>query len=297
MAKDWDKLEASFKKLQPQIKKIDPSRADKLVKAVKAALQTAWDAEEKFREALKAAQKSGIKGKKPKDFAADAEFKTAYGILSKTAGQHGDVVKALQAVSDEAGTLHKTLVRMAGEVKKLITKGNKEQARFQTLVSEAEAKVKPVANAMGKLTAPEMFYGAQFDRVVDGIINKSKKSGASGPAGDAAKLIEQKERDKNLKAAVKMSQQVAQLCEGALKKADSDPGAAAPYLKKAAELIEKLKAFDAAYQKVKKKNTDLIKASKDKAKIVKAIATMAKAHAIAARKYSDALNQVKQKAA
>ena len=297
MAGEWDKIQASYKKLQPQIKKYDQKQTEKLIKAIKDALEGAWDAEDAFKKAVKAARAGGIKGKKPEDFAADKGFKAAMATLEKEGKQHLSQVKVLKAFSVAAEPSHKELTKLLGEVKKHINKRDKAQIKFQSTLKEEHAQVKFAAQAMGKLTPAEMFYGARLDRVVDNVINKAKKSGASGPAGDAAKLIEQKERDKNLKASVKLAQQVAKLCDGALKKANTDPKAAAPYLKKAAELIKGLKAQNTAYQTVKKKNADLIKASKDKAKIVKVIATIAKAHDISASKYADALGKIRNLAA
>lgn len=291
MASEWDKIQATFKKRQALIKKVEKLPVDKLVKQVKAALEAAWKAEKKFIKALEAAQESGLKGKKPKAFMGHKEFKDSYAVLSRAAAQNLSAVKVLKANCAEASTLHKELFKLLADIKKHITRGDREQAKFQALVTDAHDTAKAVANATGKLTAPELFYGAQFDRVVDGIINKSK---AAGPAGDAAKLIEQKERDKNVKSADKLAQQVAKLCEAAMNKAETDPKAAVPNLKKAAKLIKTIKSYDTAYQNLQKKNAALINKSKDKAKIIKAISSISLSHKVSANRYSDVVNEIRE---
>ncbi len=129
------------------------------------------------------------------------------------------------------------------------------------------------------------------DKAVMAALKVLRKAGSVHEA-----LVEQKERDKNAKQAVKLAKTVAKLCDGAVKKADPDPKAAAPYLKKAAELIKELKDLNTAYQTLKKKNAKLIKASKDKSKIVRVIAAIAKAHDLSASRYSETLAKVKEHA-
>jgi hypothetical protein len=294
MAADWGKIESDFKKLQPKIKKIDPKPVEKLIKQIKAALETAWDAEDAFAKAIKTAREGGVKGKKLGDFADDKGAMAAFMVLRKAGEKHEDHVDDLRKLSTAATAPKKVFVKLLTEAKKQIDKKIKAQVKFQAEMKGEFAKVSAVADAMGKLTPAEMFYGARLDKVVERVINKSKSAGKSGLAGDAAKLIEQKERDKNAKQAVKLAGNVAKLCDGAVKKADPNPKAAEPYLKKAAKLIKELDGLNSAYQTVKKKNADLIKASKDKAKIVKAIATILKAHDISTRKYAESQAQVKE---
>ena len=281
MASAWDKIEAEFKKLQPQIKKLDAKQADKLLKLTKLSLQNAWDEEEKFIEALEAAQMSGSKGKKPGDFMGDPGFKKTHQALTKSAATHAAAVKALQAQCDTAKALNKVLVRLLGDIKKEKPKGNKARETFQKDVMQIEASSKAIAVLTGKLTMPELFYGPRIAMVIDKIINKSKK--AAGPSGDAEKLIEAKELTKNLKRAMGLMKDVDKLCKGALKKAKSDPDAAEPFLQKAGDLLDEVEAIDKAYQKVLKKNAKLIKAAKEKSGIERAIKGISKAHDVAAK--------------
>ena len=292
MTKEWDKIEWTYKKLQPQIKKIDPTKAKNQIKLTKSALKLAWDSEEKFIKALKGAKTAGVKGKKPADFVSDTGFKNAYAALTESAKQHENAVNTLQASCDEALALDKLLVKLQGEIKKNITKGDKGQAKFQTTVKDTQVKVKTVANSIGKLTAPELFYGGQITRVVDKIINKSKNS---GPSGDADKMIAEKELKKNVKAAGKLAAKVTKFCNDAHDKAEADPKKAEPLLKKAAKQIKKLEAINKPYQKVKKKSADLIKKSKDKAKINKAIAAIADSYDDSFRAHKEVAAEVKKK--
>jgi len=158
-------------------------------------------------------------------------------------------------------------------------------------VIEAETKVKTVATSIGKLTAPQLYYGAQFDRVVDNIINKSK---TSGPSGDASKLIEPKEREKNVKAAGKLALQISKMCDACLTKAEANPEKpSAPNLNKVATQIKKLKKFDTVYQSAKKKNAEQIKQSKDKAKILKDMSTISSLCQAAVNKFSVTIDKIK----
>jgi hypothetical protein len=294
MATDWGAIEDSFKKLQPKIKAIDPAPVENLIKQIKAALKTLWAGEDVFAKAIKTADEGGIKGSKPADFAGDKAVMAALKVLHKAGGVHEALVADLRKRSTAAIAPKKEFDKLLGAAKKQIDKKNKAQVKFQAEMKSDYARVCVVADAMGKLTAAETFYGARIDKVVDRIINKTKPAGKSAPSGSPEALIEQKERDKNAKQAVKLAGNVAKLCEGAVKKADPDPKAAAPYLKKAAELIKDLKDLNTAYQTLKKKNAKLIKASKDKAKIVRVIATIAKAHDLSASRYSEAQAKVKE---
>ncbi|MCF6231917.1 MAG: hypothetical protein L3J36_02255 [Rhodobacteraceae bacterium] len=289
----WEEIKVTYRKLQPQLKPLDLAKADKQIKLTKAALQKAWDAEDKFIEAFEAAKKNGLKGKKPKDFMGDPGFKKAHAALTKMAGEHATIVKALLADSEVAKKLDKPLIKLLGDIKKGITKGDKAQAKFQKEVQEAEAAAKKIATAIGKLTAPELFYGPQVARVIDKIINKSKDSGISG---DADKLIEEKERKKNVNAAGKLAAKAAKFCKDAYLKAEVDPKAAEPLLKKAAKQIKKLEAINKPYQNVKKKSADLIKKSKDKAKISKAIDAIAGYYDDSARTLKEVTAEVKSMA-
>lgn len=278
MANAWDDIEKAYKKLQPQIKKLDGGNADKQVKLTKAALQKAWDEEEKFIDAYEAAQKSGLKGKKPKDFMPDSGFKKAHAALTKQAGEHATIVKALLSDSEAAKKLGKPLTKLLGDIKKEITKGDKKQAKFQKEVQEAEAEAKKIATAIGKLTMPELFYGPQVVRVIDKIINKSKAT--KGPSGKTEKLIEAKELAKNLKKAEELQTTAERLCKDAQKKAKKDPEAAVPLVDKARDTYEELDGIDEVYQKVLKKDAKLIKETKDPKevkKIEKSIKSISKA--------------------
>jgi len=294
MAKEWDKIQAAYKKLQPQIKKYDKAQAEKMIKGIKDALEVAWKAEDTFKATVKAAKAEGISGKKPADYNDAKGFKPAMASLEKEAKQHLDQVKALKAHSATAVPCYKEMTKLMADVKKHIDKKDKAQVKFQATLKDEHATVQFTAQAMGKLTPAETFYGARLDRVVDNVINKKKKS---GPDGDAAKLIEVKERTKNVRAAIDLATKAAKLCNGALKKAEIDPKAAEPYLKKAAKLIGQLSKINTAYQTVKKKNKDLIKNNKDSAKIDKAIDTISKAHEALVKKYADVTGQIRDQAA
>ncbi|AZV78637.1 hypothetical protein EBB79_12640 [Parasedimentitalea marina] len=294
MSKEWDNILKAQKKLQPQIKKFDSSIAEKQIKKIKLALETAWDAEDVLAAALKKAKEAGLKGKKPADFMADAEFKAALGKLKKEAAQHAKDVKILDAFSKQATPTFKELTKLLATVNKLINEKDKEQVKVQDALTAGHEKVKFSAQSKGKLTPAEIFYGAQLDRVVDRVINKSKDAGKSGPAGDAAKLIELKELTKNSKATKKMATQIEKLCVNAVNKAETNKKAAVQYLKKASELHKKQKEFNTAYLAVKKKNADLIKKSKDKSKILRGIAAILSLHKQSSDLYSAALDEVKE---
>jgi len=297
MSKEWDDILKAHKKLQPQIKKFDSSIAEKKIKQIKVALETAWDAEDAFAAALKIAREAGLKGKKPADFIADKGFKATLGKLKKEAEQHAKEVKILDSFSKQATPTFKELTKLLVKVKKNINKKDKEQVKVQTALTADHEKVKCSAHSKGKLTPAETFYGARLDRVVDRVINKSKDAGKSGPAGDAAKLIELKELAKNSKATDKMAAQIEKLCVSAMKKAQTDNKAATQYLKKASKLLDRQKEFNTTYLKVKKKNADLIKKSKDKFKILKGIAAILSSHKESADRYSAANEEVKELAA
>jgi len=118
MPKEWNMIEASYKKLEPAIKKIDPGKAIKQIKQVKDSLEVAWNAEDKFKEAFKTAKASGSKGKKPADYNGDQGFKTTYGVLAKAAALHLSAVEVLRTDAEQAKALQKELVKLLADIKK-----------------------------------------------------------------------------------------------------------------------------------------------------------------------------------
>lgn len=284
MSKEWDKIQAQYKKLQPRIKKVQPTLSDKMIKQVKAALATAWDAEDAFKAALKEAQASGLKGKKPSDYAEHQGFKKTHAELKKKAAQHDSEIKALEVYCKGIGGLGKEMIALQKDITKSMDKKDGAHKKFQAAFQKETEMVMKVANARGTLTAPEVLYGSNFTRVVDNVIKKQSQKGKR--AGDAAKLIEVKELTKNLKIAGDQKRKVFIASNDAMDVGEDDPKATLPHLKKMSELVKELKSLDEDYQQVLKKNKDMISKSKDKARIIKVIAAIAKECQGAVKRYT-----------
>ncbi len=57
MPMQFDEIKQTYETLRPQLKLLDPTITNKKITLTKTALQKAWDEEEKFIKAFKAAQK------------------------------------------------------------------------------------------------------------------------------------------------------------------------------------------------------------------------------------------------
>ena len=294
MTKEWDKAKAGFEKLQPKLKKLDLKEAEKRKKQVQSAVKQAWAAEDVFADALEAAGKAGVTGKKLADFASDGDVKSSLAAFKKASQAHRQKVKALSTYCDPAAPLcqeARALKSVLGkEMKKAkATLGTKENNDFLRTAKAQTEVIEAVNKVQGSLTASEFLYGGNFARLAEAVFKKATKQGSASKAEVKAKdLIELKTLGANEKAAKGHAKLVDKHCAAALAALKDGAKAAAADAKKAAQEMAALDTLAKQYSEVMRKSAALIKASPDSSKIKRGITNIMKAHKPAAQVHAAA---------
>lgn len=294
MTKVWDKAKTGFEKLQPKLQKLDLKEAEKRKKQIKDAVASAWKAEDDFTDAIEAAVKAGVTGKKLVEFAKDDKVKSTLAAFKKASDLHRAKVKALAdycapvaALCKEARQLKSDLGK---EMKKskasLNTKENNDflkSAKAQTEVIEAINKVQ------GSLTAPELLYGINFKRLAETLFLKTTKQGGPGKTDAKLKdLFELKSLTANGKTATNLSKLVDKHDAAALDKIKDGAKAAAADVAKAETAMGSLDAMARQYADAMKKGAAELKASPDQSKIRRAVTGILKTHKQTAKAHAAA---------
>lgn len=278
MAKEWDKFQAEYKKLQPKIKKYTSTEASKMHSRIKKSLVNAWEGEDYFRESMAKARENGVKSEKLADFMKDKDFKDGLTTWNKSVDMHQGEVRVMTEYCSEAASLHKQMAGLLENIDKDLKKrkGSSESKKdietLQSTLTKDTAEIKKTTDAIGKLNAAEKMYAVNFKRTVDKIMKESAASqSGKKDATELPQLLVDRVLKKNTGAVVKLSKSIAALCDSAISKAGVDLKDALPDLKTAAGQIKSLKKISDNYQLVKKKFPGIIKDSKDGKKILETI--------------------------
>jgi len=304
MAKEWDKFQADYKKLQPRIKKYTQSEADKMFSRIKKSLANAWAGEDYFRESMAKARENGVTGKKYADFAKDKDFKDGLSTWAKSAEMHQDEVKLMNVHCDGANSTHKDMAGLLGVIEKDLKKRAKSSSSKKdieklrdTLDGETKA-MKKVKETIGKLNPAQMFYGINFSKTVDKIMKEGADSQAKAKDDtELPQMLADRVLKGNLNKVAKLTKNIATLCVSAMGKAETDLKQAIGDLKSAGPQFKALKKITDTYEKVQKKYPALIKDSKDRKKILADLTLMAKAYQASERKLRGAATTIKMAAA
>ena len=302
MAKEWDKFQSDYKKLLPDIKKHDFEEAQAASKRMGTAHANCSTGEANLAESMVVARKNGVKGTSLADFAKDKDFKEALGLLDKATSMLTEATRAFESFSNKAATVAVDLGKLQTAIEKDL-KGRKDKSESKKDIEGLLEKTKEDQKVLKKsadyyaqrVNKAILGYAGNFQKTVAAIL---KQAPAEQETARDATLIPQLFVDRNLKKntthAMVLGKQVHEECDAAVEASQKDLKAAAGPLKKAQVALLALKKVADDYDAAARKFPDAITNSKDKSKIEKMIAAIAKSFDTAAREFKGVATTIKK---
>lgn len=301
MAKELEKFKADLKKLDADIKTHSAERASAAYQRLRLAKANVEEGESYLIESLVDARKEGVTGNQLADFMKSKSFSEAKKLLDGAVKVFVKELKDFDTFCDNAdkvalkvGTINQAIGKdLKSRKDKSESKKEIEQLQgktydiYQELKKSADYRTKPNKNTRD--------YVANYVKTIDRII-KTAPEEAQRKKDDTElpQLLVDRNLKLNLSKAVSGKTKVDQLCDKAIDAAGDKLSAAAPFLKQAQGIVNDIKSLDDQYEAVTKKYKDAIDNSKDKSKIEKAIATIAKSAEDAARKLRGTVTVIKK---
>ncbi len=263
--------------------------AKSLKDKMKANRKAAYVKEDKMAEAIPAAIKKGVTGKRWKDFVGDKDFKSAMDDWEAALTEQQTLVKALESLSAVATRHHQDLKRALDAYEKDLKKSGesiKSNKAIKKVHDNAQALLRQLdeaKGAFGTLSAKEAFFGANIKKSKDAVVGKALKAGRGDELPDI--LLENPKRQQTDNTTKRLAGNVEKcaarakaLCEkekfatipgdaAARKALAKDVQNARAELKRASDYLTKLQSLNKELQGAKKKQAKLIAAHNDKAKI------------------------------
>lgn len=302
MAKEWEKFQSEYKKLQPDIKKHSMENASATSKRVQTASANCGQGEANLAEAMVIARKDGVKGTGLADLVKDKAFKDALGLLDKATSMLTEQIRAFEAFSTKAGEVGAQVAKLQVAIEKDL-KGRKDKSEskkdIEALLDQTKEDQKELKKSADyyaqRVNKANLGYAANFQKTVAAILKQAPD--VQDKARDAT-LLPQLFVDRNLKKnttlALVLAKQVHEACDAAVEGAQVNLAAAAGPLKTAQAALIKLKKLADEYADAIKKFPDAISNSKDKAKIEKMTDSIAKALDGAAREFKGVATTIKK---
>ena len=292
MAKEWDKFQATYKKLEPKLKIFDETNADKKSQVFRLAYANCSAGENNISDSMVTAREKGVTGTELKDFLKDKGFQEAINlhnvaVRDMDTGQKDYKTFCTEArtFADEIAALHKDIEKdLKGRKDKSESKKDIEGLRDQ-LADDWKA-VDTVAKryASGMSPAKEN-YVANYQKTINALLKKAPEDQANQKDDtELPQLLVDRNIKANFGKAVGMVKRIDDHCATALEESGTDVKLAAPHLKLAVGELGELKKIKDSYDEVVAKYDTDIKNSKDEAQIRKMIAAILTGYADSERK-------------
>lgn len=298
----WELKAKIFEKkciaMEKEVAKVCPSADATATKAkMKANRKMAYDREDKLSEAIPAAIKKGITGKKWKDFVGDKDFKKALGDWEESLTEQQNLVKSLEDLSADAKKRFQEFKRARDEFEKEMKKAgetektNKTVKKWLDKSSSILSELTLSKDAFGTLKAKEAFFGANLKKSRDVVVTKALKEGKGDELPDM--LLENAKRQQTDTKAKRLGRNIEKftthakaLCAKdkfetipndipAKKDLEKDVQSAKACLKKASEHLKSLEGINKELQAAKKKQAKVIAAHNEQGKMNDLIKTVA----------------------
>lgn len=303
MAKEWEKHEATYKKLTPAIKAHNEAGVQVCVKALATAWSNCAEGEINLADCAEVARKAGVTGTSLADFSQNKDFKAGLQLLEKAAVILVQKREALDNYCTEADELVADLTALTAAIEKdakslkdkfapkkdvdgLLGQIKKDQAALTKV-----AKVYSAQMAVKAIPVYEKNFNKNVARILEDVSDVSDK-GKDG--ADLPMLF----LDRNLKKyqgiATGHLKKITTLCEGALVTAKTDVPAATAELKPAGLLLMALRKLGKDYEDAKKKYKSTLEGNKDKATILKKVAEIEGLCDTAEETFKDTTDKIKK---
>lgn len=302
MAKEWDKFQADYKKLAPEIKKYSEDNAFAASKRLGIAFGNCSEGESHLAHCMVTARKNGVTGNNLSDFVKDKTFSEGLKLLDKATSDLTTELRALEKFSKDAAELSGKVDKLKVAIEKDL-KGRKDksaskkdiEALLATTIQDVKQLNKSARTYEGKANKAMTGYAAAFQKTVAGILKQAPDAQkADKESMELPQLFVDRNIKKNFSTAIGTGKKISDLCDAAMTKAETDLKAATPDLKAAADLLKTLKALNDSYVAAVAKQKAALDNSKDKDKIVKTIAAIAKSYDNADRKLRGTMTTIKK---
>ncbi len=302
MAKEWDKFETDYKKLAPTIKSHAFAEASAYAKRMGTAHANCSQGEMNLAESMVTARKGGVTGAGLADFVKDKGFKEALGLLDTAASMLTAETRAFEKFCQEAGTTSAEVGKLQTAIEKDL-KGRKDSSAtkkdIQALLDQTIVDQKDLTKCSkyyGERVNPAILnYAKNFQKTVAGIMKQApQEQEKAKEATEMPQLFVDRNIKSNFTKAVAGAKRVEEACSSAIDAAGGGIEKALPFLKTAKTELEKVKEVNDQYVTAVSKFGKTLDVSKDKDKIEKMIAAIAKAYETAERKFRGAATTIKK---
>lgn len=301
MAKEWDKFQADYKKLKPAIGKHSTTEASAVFTRFKLASANLSQGEENLGDSTVTARKNGVTGDKLTDFMKDKSFSDAKKLLDKVVAEYVEQLQAVDAFCDAAAAVSGDVAVLQKAIEKdLKSRKDKSESKkdIEALLATTVDDIKELNKSVAYKTKPNPFqrgYAANFAKHLDKIVKEApEEQERKKNATEMPQLFVDRNIKTNFTKAVALGKAVADACDKAMEAAGNDMAAAVPHLKAAQTALVALKGLNDSYVEAVKKFQADIDNSKDKDKVEKMIAAIAKSFDTAARAFKGASTTIKK---
>ena len=292
MAKEWAKFDTEYKKIKTTYAKHTKDEAAATSQRMRLSSANCSEGEANLKSATVAARRDGVTGSTSSDFMKNAKFKEAVLLLTKAAGSLDDEVKRLDTFSKDAESAVGELNALKTKIEKDL-KGRKDSSEskkdIENLQSQIEKDLKDFGGyaklAKEKVLPYHRNYTGNLQKTINKILAEAPDAQAREVEGnEAPQKFTDRVLNKYLQQCLIGLRSVQAACEKAIELAAEGKNAdAAGQLKQAAATRKEISEVATEYARLAKDHADALNNSKDKSKIVDAIAKMAKADESAER--------------
>jgi len=302
MAKEWDKFQSTYKKIEPKLKIYTEANGAKKSAIFSNAYSNCSVGENNITDSMVTAREKGVTGTELKDFMKDKGFQEAMKLYTLAVNEmdaaqkdYGTFCTEARGVADEVALLHAAIEKdLKGRKDKSESKKDIEGLRDQ--LAKDWKLLDAVAKRNTKNTSPaKEKYVENYKKTIDELLKEApEEQQRKKDEAELPQLLVDRNIKSNFSKAIAMVKRIDEHCAAALEASEEDLKAAAPHLKLAVGELSPLKKMNDLYEDVVKRFDADIQNSKDEAKIRKMIGAITKGFADSDRKIRGIATTIKK---
>jgi hypothetical protein len=286
MGKELAKFEAEHKKIKAQTAALNKSTGETQSQRMRLSNSNVTEGEAHLRSCLVKARKAGVTGDSFNDFAKNKDFQEGMKLLNVAAGAMEAEIKLLDDFSAKAAAGVAALEALAARIDKDLVKRKDTsetkkdiEAMVATVAADIKA-LKPLAGlAAAKILPYHRGYTKAFQTTIAKILKEAPDAVQSQAEGnELPHKLTDRVLNTSLQKCLAAAREVRKACDEAMNKAAAgDKAGAQAAIKKAGELRKAITPVAAEYKKIATDYKQDVDNSKDKKKVLDAIAKMSEA--------------------
>jgi hypothetical protein len=303
MSKEFAKFDAEYKKISAQYKALMGTLGADASKRLQLANANVTEGKANLRDSLVTARKNGVTGSSFADFAKDKSFQEGMQLLNRAVNDLEARIKDIDDIGAKATTAVAAIDTLARNIDKDLasrkdtSESKKEIEKLQqTLVNDRKALAPLAKLGTDKVKPYQRNYSKDLQQTVAAIVKEAPQAQAQAKRDtEAPQKLQDRVLNTSMNKCIGLNKEVGNLCESAMKKAGAgDKSGMQADLKKALEQRKALTAIVTEYQSVIKDYKAVVDDSKDKSKILAAVAKMAELDAAAERAVRGTMTTIKK---